>query len=582
MSSKVTSKQKWLTALSIATCISSLSIAITYSGIFQSFELFALDVWFRLRPQEAKEKRIVVVTIEESDIEQLGHWPMSDRILNQLITKIARHKPRAIGLDIYRDVPVAPGTSELEAVFRSTSNLIGIEKAIGEKTKPSPILKQQDRVALADLVKDADAKIRRGLLSIELDNGTVQYGLAIRLALMYLATEEIEPLVNSEGDVVLGKTKIEPFQSNDGGYVRADDGGFQVLLNYRGTQSNFDRISLTDVLNDRIPEDLLRDRLILIGATAHSLNDFFATPYSRDRENQRQDMSGVFIHANIASQIISGALDGRDPIQTVGEPWEWLWILVWTSSLCSIRVFVSDKFLAKQPLFIANSTAVFLIVPALAILSSGYLLFLNSIWLPIISPLFSLTASSITINWYYQQNREKLQKNLAFIDSLTEIPNRRYFDEFLEEQWWQNQKKQQSLSIILGDVDFFKKYNDTYGHRAGDLCLQQVARVLAQSIRNGDLAARYGGEEFVVVLPNTSPEGAIAIAKSIGDRLKSFKIPHASSQVSEYVSFSCGVASTSISLVNSPEELVECADRALYLAKEQGRDRAVLWKKNLE
>ena len=579
MSSKVKSKQKWSIALTIATCISGLSIAISYTGIFQPLELFALDTWFRLRPTEAKEKRIIVVTINESDIQQLGHWPMSDRVLGQLITKIARQQPRAIGLDIYRDVPVAPGTLELEAVFRSTPNSIGVEKAIGEKTGSLPILKQQDRVALADLVRDTDAKIRRGLVAIELDRGTLHFGLASRLALMYLAAEEIEPKpVGSEGDVILGKTKIEPFQSNDGGYVRADDGGFQILLNYRGTESNFDRVSLTDVLNDRVSEDLMQDRLVLIGAIAPSLNDFFATPYSSAREDIRQDMAGIFIHANIASQIISGALDGRNGVQTVSEIWEWLWILAWTYGFCIIIVTLNNYNITVRALSVTSSTAVFLLISALAVLGSSYLLFLNSIWLPV-SPLFSLAVSSVIINWYYQRTHESLQKNLAFIDSLTEIPNRRFFDEFLKEQWWSNQKKQQSLSIILCDVDFFKKYNDTYGHRAGDFCLQQVARVLAGSIRNGDLAARYGGEEFVVVLPNTSPEGAVVIADGIGDRLKSLKIPHDSSQVSEYVSLSCGIASTNISLVDSPEELIECADRALYLAKEQGRDRSVLWEK---
>ena len=194
-------------------------------------------------------------------------------------------------------------------------------------------------------------------------------------------------------------------------------------------------------------------------------------------------------------------------------------------------------------------------------------------WLPVISPLFSLTASAIAISWYYNQHQEKL----AFLDSLTQIPNRRCFDEFLDKQWQQSQIKHRSLSIILCDVDFFKQYNDTYGHQAGDICLQQVATTLAQSVRSSDLAARYGGEEFVVILLNTPPEAALVMAQRLCDRLKSLQIPHNNSQAGDYVTMSCGVAIANFNLVKTPEELIANADKALYQAKEQGRDRAIFW-----
>jgi adenylate cyclase len=574
--------EQFVSILIVASCISGLTIAISYLTIFQLLEWLTLDTWFRSRPLEARENRIVVVTISESDIKKLGQWPISDRILSQLITKIARQQPRAIGLDIYRDLPIQPGTEELQAVLRSTPNLIGIEKVIGDEVKPLPILKQQEQVALVDLVRDADGKIRRGLLSIELDSGEVKLGLATRLALMYLSNEKIEPpSFSNTGELALGKTKLAPFQSNNGGYVGADDGGFQVLINYRGTETSFNSISIVDVLNGKIPEDLMRDRIVLIGAIAPSLNDLFGTPYSNSRVNQKKDLPGVFIHANVASQLLSGALDGRSSIQTLSEPWEWLWIFVWTFGISTSNlVFLSRKPRSKKALVLFGAKFLVLVVPGLAILGSGYLLFLRGFWLPVISPLFSSIVSAIALNWYHQQNREKEGTRLALTDSLTQIFNRRCFDEFLAEQWWESQQKQQSLSLILCDVDFFKKYNDTYGHQAGDLCLKQVAQVLAQSVRNIDLAARYGGEEFVVVLPNTLPEVAMAIAQRFCDRLKSLQINHASSQASEYVSLSCGIASTSVSSVNSPEELIEAADRALYQAKEQGRDRAILWDAN--
>ena len=255
LKSKLKKKRFW-SALLVSSCFSGLAIAVSYLSLFQLLEWLAYDSWFRFRPLETKETRIVVVTISESDINELGQWPMSDRSLSQLITKISQQQPRAIGLDIYRDLPVKPGTAELEAVFRSTTNLIGVEKLVGKGVKPSPILQQQEQLALADLVRDADGKIRRGLLAVELDNGQIQFGLATRVALMYLAAEGIEPQTSDNtGKISLGKAELVPFTSNDGGYIRADDGGFQVLLNYRGTETSFNQISIVDVLNDRVAED---------------------------------------------------------------------------------------------------------------------------------------------------------------------------------------------------------------------------------------------------------------------------------------------------------------------------------------
>ena len=559
--------------LGITGCVSALAIALSYAGIFQALELSVLDRWFRLRPSEPKDQRIVVVTISESDLNHLQQWPLSDEVLSQVITNISQQKPRVIGLDIYRDLPVKPGTPKLDEVFGSTPNLIGVEKAIDDIVKPSPILEEKGQVALADLVLDSDNTVRRGLLSIQVDNDQVKLGLATRLALMYLAAEDIA--LQTVGNTVrrsLGKALFVPFSGNDGGYIRADSGGFQVLLNFRGTETSFQQISVVDVLNGKIPEDLMRDRLVLIGSTAQSLNDLFATPYSGDL-NRSKYLPGVYIHANLASQILGAALDGRTLIKVINEPLEWLWVVAWTgvASAISFLVLNSNAF-DKHNLSLAKLTIICVIVPGVTLLSSGYLLFLSGWWLPVITPLFSLVCSTVAASNYHQQ----AQKKLAFIDGLTQIPNRRFFDQFLAEHWSESKRKKQSLSIILCDVDYFKKYNDTYGHQAGDVCLQQVAKSISQNVRSQDLAARYGGEEFVVVLPNATPEIAMMIAQRICNHLRGLQIPHSSSQASEYVSLSCGVASTNNNLVSSPEYLIANADHALYLAKEQGRDRFIL------
>ncbi|HBB36044.1 MAG TPA: diguanylate cyclase response regulator [Cyanobacteria bacterium UBA8803] len=171
-------------------------------------------------------------------------------------------------------------------------------------------------------------------------------------------------------------------------------------------------------------------------------------------------------------------------------------------------------------------------------------------------------------------NRE-LQR-LASMDGLTQIANRRVFDECLQQEWKRLSREQAPLSLILCDIDFFKTYNDTYGHQAGDECLKQVAHIIQQTVkRPADLVARYGGEEFVVILPNTEIKGAVHIAQEIRSELRAKAIAHAGSRVSNFVTLSCGVANMIPHPGTSPHQLIAEADRALYQAKVEGRDRVV-------
>jgi diguanylate cyclase (GGDEF)-like protein len=162
---------------------------------------------------------------------------------------------------------------------------------------------------------------------------------------------------------------------------------------------------------------------------------------------------------------------------------------------------------------------------------------------------------------------------IANLDGLTEVANRRKFDEQLEHEWKRLLREQKPLSLILCDIDYFKRYNDFYGHQAGDSCLIQVARAIRESVnRSTDLVARYGGEEFAVILPNTDLAGATHIAKVIQANIEKLKIDHLQSKVNSYVTLSLGISCQIPNLKSKSTSLVSIADQALYEAKNQGRN----------
>ncbi len=162
---------------------------------------------------------------------------------------------------------------------------------------------------------------------------------------------------------------------------------------------------------------------------------------------------------------------------------------------------------------------------------------------------------------------------LANIDGLTQLANRRCFNEKLSHEWQRMRREQAFLGLIMCDIDYFKLYNDYYGHQAGDKCLYQVAQAIAQTCkRSTDLVARYGGEELIILLPNTNLQGVIHVTKLIQEKMASIAIPHQCSLVNTYVTLSIGITSTIPSQDNSPESIIATADKALYQAKANGRN----------
>ncbi|MGG6266924.1 CHASE2 domain-containing protein [Leptolyngbya sp. AN03gr2] len=385
----------------IAVGVSGAAIALQWTGAFQLLEWAMLDQWFRLRPPEAVELPIVFVTVSEADLSELQRFPVTDQTLSIAIETIKRQRPTVIGLDLYRDLPVEPGHQKLLQTYASTPNLIGVAKAIGDATgdsvEPPPILRDRDQIGNSDLVLDADGKIRRALISIQ-RKGRTRLALGTKLALFYLKTKGIEPQRSTNGEVRLGKATYRSITPHIGGYVRADVGGFQILSNYLRVQNNIPRVAIRDVLANRIPANLMRDRIVLIGSTAESVSgDRFYVPYSMQ---PKEAWFGMEIHANLTAQLISGALSERTPLSGLPEALEWGWILLW----CSVGTAIGWRLQSRRMVLMIPIAFLLLGV-------SSYGLFLLGWWAIVVAPLVGLSsaASVSRAYWVWQQLKDANQ-----------------------------------------------------------------------------------------------------------------------------------------------------------------------------
>lgn len=385
-------------------------IVLRLIGILQSSEFAALDQLFRLRPPEPVDDRIVIVEINEKDIQEVGQWPIPDQVMADLLAKLNSYQPRAIGLDIYRDLPVEPGHGEFIKACETIPNLIGIEK-LQDKTSlgitPPQVLNQRNQVGFNNVISDADTKVRRSLLYWHID-GKRYTSFALKLALAYLKPEGITPkpaAVNSEY-LQLSQGVFHSFQANDGGYVQANGNGYQILVNFRRS-ADFRTVSMVDVLAGRINPNLLRSRIVLIGSTAPSLQDFVYTPLSSRLIGEAKPISGVELHASFISQILSSALNERPLINVWSEPLEWLWIFAWSGLGAGLiwRVRLRGALLS-------------LLLTGVSLSGICYLAFLAGWWLPLFPGLLGLLGSAAVITNHLAHQKEELKRSKEFLQTV--------------------------------------------------------------------------------------------------------------------------------------------------------------------
>jgi adenylate cyclase len=351
----------------------------------------------RFKPGRPADERIVIISETEEDLHRFGH-PLSDDVLAQLLEKLTAGGAWSIGMDKYRDIPVPPGSERLHKILQSNRNIIWV---FNTDIPPPKILADTDQVGANAVPLDQDGIVRRGLLFMDYAD-SVAFTFPLMLTLRYLERQEIFPTADEKipEHIRLGQTTIPPLEANDGSYINTDAGGYQFMLDYPGAPNRFTTYTLSEVLDGKdIPENTFKAKIVIFGARAESLNDYFFTPFVHDRYADEELLYGVELHGYVVSQLLNIATNGAPVLRTISNHqeigWLWLWCMIGTA--VGIWLHALWRF------------TVAMIVGCLLLASIYYLAFVNYLWIPLVPQVlgFFLSATLVTSYMRSQQKAER-------------------------------------------------------------------------------------------------------------------------------------------------------------------------------
>lgn len=387
-------------------------------GLFQTMELFTLDTFLRWRPAEPKDERILIVGINEADIQQMGTYPMSDGDMAQLLEVLLESEPRVIGIDIYRDLVIEPGHEELANLLASHSNIIGVEKVIGDDAVSPPAALPPEQVGFVDFPLDSDGFVRRGFLgslpSLSTpDPDRFRHSLSLRLAEVYLAKDNIplEDGIRNPDNFRFGNSELFQLENGAGGYANFDAVGLQVLINPRSGDMPFDRVSMADIMSGTVDPALIRDRIVIIGITSLSVKDLVNS--AAINSSNPGLIYGVEMHTHVTSQLVSTVLDDRPMLGVWVDEWEYLWIILFGG----VGIVLGRSL--QRP-------AIYTLVVGVAALGltgvSIALLWLGGWWIPVVPTLVVLAINGLILPSVYFYDRTLRSR----IDERQQIIERTY------------------------------------------------------------------------------------------------------------------------------------------------------------
>ncbi len=533
--------------------MTGLVLGVRHSGWLQLLELVSFDHMVRLQADAGEDPRLLVVEITDNDIKKLNQWPISDRNLAQAFQELQKHQPKLIGLDLYRDVPQPPGREEFLKQVQA-DNVIGIYY-IGDHINGGGVPQipgmTPEQIGFNDVIVDEDNIVRRNFLYGS-DGEREHYSFALRLVLKYLEEKNISLKVTKDG-LYLGETALPRLDTNAGGYHNIDNAGTQIMVSY-ASPNIARRISLTEVLDGELKPEWVKDKVVLIGVTAISANDFFLTPYNGNQSSVHTT-PGVLLHAQLVSQLLSITLDDQ-PVMWFWSEWkEVLWIWSWAL----IGGWLAWR--GRHPFFHVIIT----IFPLGILFSLCFGFFIQGGWIPFISPAIALLATNITILAH-----RALYNTLH--DFLTGLPNRQLFLQYL--QWAIADAKnnpQYRFAVLFLDIDSFKLVNESFGHHQGDKLLNDFTQRLNSALGGRGILARVGGDEFAIFMENiTESSQAILLADYLQQEMN---IPFTLKEQEIFTSVSVGIAFNQPELEHQPADLLRDAHTAMYRAKDLGKSR---------
>lgn len=569
-------------------------------GFFSTIENKTFDVRQNIAANKRfTNKDIVVISVDDASYEYLlgkyGEWPISREIYADMIEYLQKQKPAVIAFDLlfvksmksstdadgklarsiskYDNVFTAINFDDLEESLRKPADLPDYLKAkIVNNSDMSlvtfyypncrviidEIMKSTPNIGQINIVR-ADDGITRDVPVFAMYKNDFYPYLAVKVAQKYLEKQgqniSEKYTIDKSRNLLIGDRKIP----------LTDDG--KVILNWYGKTGKNEPSSFTTIPVWKIEremyenenlllQDFFKNKIVYIGTSATSLFDIKSVP-TEDK------LPGVEIHTTLLNNFLDQNFIKRVDLKTD--------ILI---SLF-LSLFVGILVIRVRSTFISSVTALLTTIIYIVI---NYLImkYLN-IWIAIVMPLVSviLVFMAVYVAKYIMKSRDfDYTYALATTDGLTELYNHRYFQEQMTQNVATCKRYNTEFSLILIDIDFFKKFNDTYGHQAGDAVLRQVAQVLKKNVRSTDVVCRYGGEEMSIILTNTNKQDAIVTAQKICDAVaaKPFKLGN---NIEKHVTISLGVA-TFPEDGEIPADLIKHSDDGLYKAKENGRNQVGL------
>ena len=543
-----------LSLLILTILITTIILGCRRLGGLQIIELLAYDWMVNLTKTNKIDRRLLIVEITDKDIEQQNSWPINDKTIARVLRNLQQHQPEVIGFDLYREVTYPPGTEALRRELQQDNVVVIQLIGNGDNSVAAPPGVAKEQISFNDVVVDIDDDVlRRNLMYVQLGEGEDRqmYSFALRVSLKYLAKHNLKFQVNNDF-LQIGEAIFPDLKANSGGYQlkSSETAGKQILINYRSPRIA-PTVTLTEVLEGKVPPSLIKDKIVLIGTSAPSIKDIIPTPY----RGTATFMPGVMAHAQMVSQIVSVVLDDAPLIWFWSEWTEGIWIWAWSLLGAAIA------WKLKHPLAIVGVGSISIV----GLWGICLMIFSVSGWIPLVPAALVLAVTTGSVLGY------KSLYNLLY-DSLTGLPNRTLFAKQLKELTQRNRLRTKNfIAVICLDLDRFKLINDGLGYQAGDRILLMAARRLQDCLDPQAILARVGADEFAIAFKTTADIAeAIKLANELEQELT---IPFQLSQQNIFTSASIGLALNQIEEDLQPEELLQASHTAMYKAKVSGKSQ---------